>query len=156
MERASGGTRRINRYAVVVISEGVAAKGGDIVTVDKGLDAFGHVKLGGVGSVLSDDIRKNTRYDSRHVVTGYAQRGGPPTPVDRVMGFLFGTAAVGAVQQKRWGMMVSARGVAPACEISLVTLEDAVGKLNLLDVNRYYDTERYNARRNFFAEPKIV
>jgi 6-phosphofructokinase 1 len=154
MERTAG-SRRVSRYAVVVVSEGVAPKGGAATTLDQSLDAFGHIKLGGVGKEVSDFIRKNTRFDSRHVVPGYAQRGGPPTPVDRMMGFLFGTAAVGAVLQKRWGMMVSAKGIAPACELSLVPLEDAVAKLNLLDVERYYDAERYNARRNLFPEPRI-
>jgi ATP-dependent phosphofructokinase / diphosphate-dependent phosphofructokinase len=155
MERHPHGMKRVARYAVVVVSEGVAASDGGIVTLDGSLDSFGHVKLGGVGKVISDAIRKHTRYDSRHVVPGYAQRGGAPSPVDRCMGFLFGTAAVGAVLQKRWGMMVSAKGVAPACELSLVPIDQAVEKLNLLDVNLYYDAERYNVKRNYFLEPRI-
>ncbi len=152
MESAGFGSRRVSRYAVVVVSEGAVVEGGDLVTVDKSVDAFGHVKLGGIGRVVSDWIRKETKYDSRVVVPGYAQRGGPPSPVDRLMGFLFGTAAVGAVKKSLWGKMVSAKGIAPACRMSLVPLDEAVGKLNLLDTEAYYDSNRYNARRDWYLD----
>lgn len=154
MERAAAGSRRIPRYAVVVVSEGAAPEGGELVTVDTSVDAFGHVKLGGVGKVISDAVRRNTRYESRVVVPGYAQRGGPPSPVDRIMGFLYGSAAVGAVVQKKFGFMVSARGIAPACDLSLVHLDEAVGTLNLLDTDRLYDLDTYNARRGLNLEEK--
>ena len=67
--------------------------------------------------------------------------------MDRHMGWLFGIAAVEAALAGRWGQMVSARGVAPACDLSLVPLADAVAQLNLFDVQRYYDTDRYAPRR---------
>ena len=56
-------------------------------------------------------------------------------------------AAVEAVLEKRWGMMVSARGVAPACQLALAPLSDAVRALNLVDVERFYDTEHYRVKR---------
>lgn len=150
MELPTPESRRVSSYAVIVASEGAAADGEELITLDKSVDAFGHVKLGGIGRLLSDMIRKQTKYDSRVVVPGYAQRGGPPSPVDRLMGFLFGTAAIGAVVKKMWGKMVSAKGIAPACKMSLAPLEDAVGTLNLLDTDTYYDFNEYNARRNWF------
>jgi hypothetical protein len=67
------------------------------------------------------------------------------------MGHLFGTAAVEAAARAEWGMMVSARGIAPACDISLVRLGDAVRSLNLVDVARYYDTQRYHVKRSVLA-----
>jgi 6-phosphofructokinase 1 len=137
---------------VIVVSEGAAPEGGELVTLDGSVDSFGHVKLGGVGKVVSDAIRGNTKYDSRVVVPGYAQRGGPPSPVDRLMGYQFGTAAVGAVIRGQWGRMVSARGVAPACDLSLVPLDEAVGTLNLLNTDRFYDVERYNARQDWLFD----
>ena len=57
-------------------------------------------------------------------------------------------AAIEAILQRRWGMMVSARGIAPACDISLVPLADAVAQLNLVDVERFYDTDRYAPKRS--------
>jgi 6-phosphofructokinase 1 len=139
--------RRFPRYAVIVAAEGAVPEGGKEITVDSGRDEFGHVRLGGIGAWLAEKIRTDTDHDARSVALGHPQRGGPPSPVDRHMGWLFGVAAVEAVQRRAWGMMVSARGVAPACDISLASLSDAVARLNLVDVPKLYDTERYAPRR---------
>jgi 6-phosphofructokinase 1 len=146
-ERLSLGARdrRYPRYQVVVAAEGAMPAGGAEITIDSKVDDFGHARLGGIGHWLAEQIRKNTPWDSRSVALGHPQRGGSPSTVDRVMGYLFGTAAVEAVVQGAWGKMVSARGIAPACEISLVPLEEAVKELRLVDVARHYDTERYYA-----------
>ncbi len=133
------------RYAVVVVAEGAAPTGGREVTVDQKLDAFGHARLGGIGDWLAEQIRQKTSWDARSVALGHPQRGGPPSPVDRIMGHLFGTAAVEACVRGAFGQMVSARGVAPACQIRLVPLEEATRALNLVDVARHYDVERYRA-----------
>ncbi len=139
--------RRTPRYAVVVVAEGAVPKGGHEFTVDGAKDEFGHTRLGGIGAWLAERIRKDTDHDARAVALGHPQRGGPPSPVDRHMGWLYGVASIEAVHREAWGKMVSARGVAPACDISLVNLSDAVAKLNLVDVARYYDTNRYQAKR---------
>ena len=86
-----------------------------------------------------------SQFQTRSVALGHPQRGGIPSSTDRIMGYLFGTAAVEAVMRKAWGKMVSANGIAPACTIDLVPLADAVKELRLVDVKRYYDTERYYA-----------
>jgi 6-phosphofructokinase len=139
--------RRYPRYAVVVVAEGAVPKGGHEITVDSAKDEFGHARLGGIGAWLAEKIRKDTEHDARSVALGHPQRGGPPSPVDRHMGWLFGVASVEAILRRAFGKMVSARGLAPACDISLVPLADAVAKLNLVDVPRFYDTERYAPRR---------
>jgi 6-phosphofructokinase 1 len=154
-ERLAAGhrDRRYPRYAVVVVAEGASPSGGHEFTVDGGKDEFGHTRLGGIGSWLAETIRKNTAHDARSVALGHPQRGGPPSPVDRHMGWLYGIAAVEALVQNQFGKMVSARGIAPACEISLVPLADAVLKLNVVDVARYYDTLRYAPKRLVLAGP---
>jgi 6-phosphofructokinase 1 len=146
-ERLSKGKRdrRFPRYAVVVVAEGATPKGGHNVTVEEKVDAFGHARLGGIGAWLADQIRAKTEWDSRAVALGHPQRGGVPSPVDRIMGHLFGTAAVEACVRGEWGKMVSSRGVAPACEIGLQPLESATSGLNLVDVARHYNVERYQA-----------
>jgi 6-phosphofructokinase 1 len=140
--------RRFPRYAVIVAAEGAVPKGGKEITVDGEKDEFGHIRLGGIGGWLAEKIRNETDHDARSVALGHPQRGGPPSPVDRAMGWLYGVAAVEAVLRNAWGKMVSARGVAPACDISLVNLSDAVKELNLVDVDKLYDTERYFPKRN--------
>lgn len=139
--------RRQPRYAVVVISEGASPKGSEEITVGETKDAFGHLRLGGVGAWLAAQIRKHTTHDARSVALGHPQRGGPPSSVDRHMGWLFGVAAVDAAVANKWGTMVSSRGVAPACEISLVPLADAVAHLNLVDLDKHYDCDRYAPKR---------
>jgi 6-phosphofructokinase 1 len=138
--------RRYPRYAIIVVSEGASALDEAVVTVDTKLDPFGHARLGGIGSLLSERIRRETPYDSRAMQLGHAQRGGAPSAVDRIMGRLFGARAAQAVADGEFGTMVSARGVAPSCAISLVDLKQAAGKLRVLDVERYYDAERYFAK----------
>jgi 6-phosphofructokinase len=130
---------------VIVVAEGARAEDGEMVTIDDRHDAFGHVRLGGIGEVLAKRIAAETPYEARAVVLGHPQRGGPPSPIDRIMGMMFGAAAE-AVVESRFGTMVSARGIAPACEVSLVDLSEAQGGLNLVDIERNYDGERYHLR----------
>src|SRR6266550_442316 len=134
------------RYAVVVVSEGARAEDGEMITLDDRHDAFGHMRLGGIGEVLARRVMSETQYEARAVMLGHPQRGGPPSPIDRIMGLLFGARAAEAVAAGEFGMMVSARGIAPACDLSLVDLSAILGKINTVDVGRYYDTERYHLR----------
>jgi 6-phosphofructokinase 1 len=134
------------RYSVIVVAEGARAEDGELVTIDDRHDAFGHVRLGGIGELLATRIASETPYESRAVVLGHPQRGGPPSPIDRIMGMMFGARAAEAVAAKEFGKMVSARGVAPACELSLVDISTVQGKINIVNVERDYDGERYHLK----------
>lgn len=134
------------RYSVIVVAEGAYAEEGEMVTIDDRHDAFGHARLGGIGEVLARRVMSETPYDARSVMLGHPQRGGAPSPIDRIMGLMFGARAADAVVAGDFGKMVSARGIAPACELSLVDISSVLGKLNTVDVERYYDTERYHLK----------
>ena len=142
------GRRRSDRarYSVVVVAEGARAEDGEAVLVDDQLDAFGHVHLGGIGEVMARRIMMETEYEARAVVLGHPQRGGPPSPVDRIMGMIFGARAADALAAGDFGKMVSARGVAPACDISLTDITGVLGRLNVVDLDRHYDKERYHLK----------
>jgi ATP-dependent phosphofructokinase / diphosphate-dependent phosphofructokinase len=140
------GTSRRPRYSVIVVSEGAYAEDGEMVTIDDYHDAFGHRRLGGIGEVLANRIKSETPYEARAVMLGHPQRGGAPTPIDRLMGLLFGARAADAIAAGDFGKLVSARGIAPACDLSLVDLAEVQGKINTVDVARYYDTERYHIK----------
>jgi 6-phosphofructokinase len=142
----SRGLSRRPRYSVIVVAEGARAEDGEMVTIDDQHDAFGHVRLGGIGEVLARKIGAETHYEARAVVLGHPQRGGAPSPIDRIMGMLFGTRAAEAVAEQRFGKLISARGVEPACEFSLVDISEVRGKISLVDVERYYDTDRYHMK----------
>jgi 6-phosphofructokinase 1 len=131
---------------VIVVAEGARAEDGEMVTIDDQHDAFGHVRLGGIGEVLARKIASETHYEARAVVLGHPQRGGPPSPIDRIMGIMFGAKAAEAVAENDFGKLISARGIAPACDFSLVDLSTVQGKINLVDVERYYDAERYHLK----------
>jgi hypothetical protein len=62
------------------------------------------------------------------------------------MGLMFGARAADAVAEGEFGKMVSSRGVAPACDLSLVDISMVLGKIDTVDVARLYDTERYHLK----------
>src|SRR5213595_515337 len=130
----SRGPSQRPRYAVIVVAEGACAEDGEMVTIDDHHDNFGHARLGGIGEVLSRKIDSETPYESRAVILGHPQRGGPPSAIDRIMGVIFGARAAEAVAAEQFGTMVSARGIAPACDLSLVDISAVSGKMKTVDV----------------------
>lgn len=142
----SRGASQRPRYAVIVVAEGARAEDGEIITIDDRHDTFGHARLGGIGDVLALRIASETPYESRAVILGHPQRGGPPSAIDRIMGLMFGARAAEAVAGNKFGKMVSTRGIAPACDFSLVDISMALGKISLVDVDRDYDTNRYHLK----------
>lgn len=141
---ASRRDRTQPRYSVIVVAEGAYAVDGDLVTIDDKQDSFGHARLGGIAEVLAKKIMSETPYDARAAALGHPQRGGAPSPIDRAMGMMFGARAADALDENQLGKMVSARGIAPACELSLVDITSVLGRINTVDVDRHYDTERYH------------
>ena len=92
---------------------------------DDKLDAFGHVRLGGVGHWLEGEIERRTGKETRATVLGHVQRGGTPTAFDRVLATRFGLHAIDAADAGRWGTMTALRGT----EIQLVELTEAIAEL---------------------------
>jgi 6-phosphofructokinase 1 len=98
------------RYAsIVVVAEGAVPKEGDFSVSDKGLDAFGHARLGGIGQQVAEEIEARTGFETRVTVLGHIQRGGTPTAFDRVLSTRFGIAAIDAVHDGAFGTMVALR-----------------------------------------------
>ncbi len=104
-------------FSVVVVAEGVKIKVEEeekeeevMVVQDQKTDAFGHVRLGGIGKILATEIERRTGFETRFVILGYIQRGGSPTAFDRVLGTRFGVAAVDFVAEGKFGNMVSLQG----------------------------------------------
>jgi 6-phosphofructokinase 1 len=122
---------------IVVVAEGATPAGGDNAVLEKGLDAFGHVRLGGVGEWLAGEIEKRTGKEARTTVLGHIQRGGTPTAFDRVLATRFGLHAIDAVADHDWGKMVALRGT----EIVRVPLADATSELKLVTPERYAEVE---------------
>jgi ATP-dependent phosphofructokinase / diphosphate-dependent phosphofructokinase len=124
-------------FSIVVVAEGAKPKEGTEALQAEEKDAFGHVRLGGIGVMLEKEIEKRTGYETRATVLGHVQRGGTPTAFDRVLATRFGIAAVDAVNDGDHGKMVALQGN----KIVRVPLADAVGTLKTLDTDLYATAE---------------
>ncbi|MBU0758997.1 MAG: 6-phosphofructokinase [Candidatus Omnitrophica bacterium] len=120
-------------FSIVVVAEGAKFKEGTMVIQEEKLDQFGHVRLGGIGHILGDEIEKNTGYETRVTVLGHIQRGGTPTAFDRVLGTRFGVKAMELVLKKDYGKMTALEGL----KIKAVPIKAAISKLKTVDMELY-------------------
>ncbi|HEY8236267.1 MAG TPA: ATP-dependent 6-phosphofructokinase [Gaiellaceae bacterium] len=127
-------------FSIVVVSEGYELEG----LADSGeLDEFGHVRLSqrGVGDALGREIERRTGFETRVTVLGHVQRGGSPTPRDRVLATRFGLKAADLVDEDRFGQMASLRGD----RVVEVPLKDATAELKTVP------PEWYDVAKAFFG-----
>lgn len=124
---------RGKKFSMVVVAEGAKLKGGTEVVSVKELDEFGHVRLGGIGQLLGEEIEKRIGIETRVVVLGHLQRGGPPTAFDRILGTKFGLAAIDLVAKGKFGQMPALSGNS----IIAVPIKDAVGKQKVVSQELY-------------------
>lgn len=130
---------KLHDYNIVVVAEGAQFKDGMVVTQTEEKDEFGHVRLGGIGHLLSRLIEERTGYETRVVVLGHLQRGGAPTAFDRILGIRFGIKAAELVLKRDFGKMVALHGT----KIVAVPLEQAVTRLKVVDEEIYQVAEEY-------------
>jgi 6-phosphofructokinase 1 len=141
------GRRKGARYDIIVAAEGAKPSGYSEITKEEGIDSFGHKALGGIGEFLAKWISQLANIETRSITLSHLQRGGTPCAYDRRMGRYFGIAAVDLIVKEDFGKMVSYRNG----KITAVSLQEAIGKLNLVDVQTQYDIERYNGRRTILG-----
>jgi 6-phosphofructokinase 1 len=120
-------------FSIVVVAEGATFKQGQTVVQEEKLDSFGHVRLGGIGERLAEEIEKRTDFETRVTVLGHIQRGGTPSAFDRVIATRFGLKAMELVLNKKFGYMASLSGV----NVVEVPIEKAVGTLKTVDMKFY-------------------
>jgi 6-phosphofructokinase 1 len=126
------------RYSpILVVAEGAHPVEGQMELQAGELDAFGHVRLGGIGEMLAKEIEKRTGKEARTTVLGHIQRGGTPTAFDRVLATRFGLQAIDAVHEGEYGTMVALRGT----DIVRVGLDEATAELKTVPVSRYAEAE---------------
>lgn len=122
--------REINgkRFSLVCVAEGAKPIGGELVTKGTDVKRTDPVVLGGIGKVVADNIERNTGRETRVTVLGHLQRGGSPTPYDRILSTKFGAIAIELAADKIFGKMVALRGN----EIVSVNIADAISKQKLV------------------------
>ncbi|RCG28323.1 ATP-dependent 6-phosphofructokinase [Sphaerisporangium album] len=126
------------RYSpIIVVAEGAHPIEGQMALQAGELDAFGHVRLGGIGELLAHEIEKRTGKEARTTVLGHVQRGGTPSAYDRVLATRFGLQAIDAAHEGDFGKMVALRGT----DIVRVGLDAATSELKTVPVSRYEEAE---------------
>jgi phosphofructokinase-like protein len=111
-------------FSIVVAAEGARPAGGEIVLMERRAPGVGSDRLGGIGGQVARAIHERTGKEVRTLVLGHLQRGGSPTTYDRLLGLRFGAAAVRAIADRAFGVMVGLNGPT----ITLVPLADVVGR----------------------------
>ena len=124
-------------FSIVVVSEGwplTREEGADTFSTPTGeRDAFGHLRLGGVGQQLADALEQITGFETRVTTLGHLQRGGTPTAYDRVLATRYGLLAAELALEGRFGLMTALRGE----DVVAAPLADATGRLRMVP-REYY------------------
>jgi 6-phosphofructokinase 1 len=133
-------------FSIVVVSEGyeLTYESGEqrlVAGEARATDQFGHVTLGGVGDALSHEIEQRTGFETRVTVLGHVQRGGTPTPRDRVLATRYGLKAADLVNEGRFGRMAALHGDA----IVDISLDEATAELKTVP------PEWYDVAKAFFG-----
>lgn len=118
-------------FSIVVVAEGAKLASDD--GSGQRLDEFGHVRLGGIGQTVAEEIEKRTGFETRVTVLGHIQRGGTPTAHDRVLATRFGVMACDLVARGDFGKMAALRGY----EVEAVPLAEAVKTLKTVDMRLF-------------------
>lgn len=111
---------------MVVVAEGACPKDGTFTS--KSVNTGGEAKLGGIGSLVAEEIARQTDKDTRSVVLGHLQRGGNPTALDRILGTRFGVGAVDLVLEGKFGHMVSYQNY----RVGDVQMKEAISQLKTI------------------------
>lgn len=140
-ERLRHRHRRGAGFSIVVVAEGAQPADAELTLQSGGTDAFGHVRLGGVGSLVTAEIEKRTGFETRVTILGHVLRGGTPTAFDRVLATRFGIEAIDAVHERDFSTMVALAGA----QIVRVPIEAGVSELKTVD------PELFDVARVFFG-----
>lgn len=120
-----------SRFSIVCVAEGAKPAEGDLVVKEQDKKRTDPIRLGGIGEYVGKKITENTGLETRVVVLGHVQRGGSPTPFDRILATKYGSMAVQLASEKKFGYMVSLHGT----EVVPVPVKDAILKLRTVPLD---------------------
>jgi 6-phosphofructokinase 1 len=152
--------RNPSRYAIVLVSEGAMFEGGEMVLEDHSTDAYGHPKLGGIGDLVSAKLKElSPKYNNGKVIEvvnqklGYMVRGGDPDAIDSIVPMAFGNLALDLILKHIHGRLV----VLKNGRYDNVPLEVVTSSKKVVDVEKFYHTERYRPRfESFELKPLFI
>jgi 6-phosphofructokinase len=142
-----------SRYSVVLVSEGAMFEGGEMVFADKSTDAFGHAKLGGIGDLVSAQLKDSTAQhnngrmvDTVNQKLGYLVRCGDPDAIDSIVPMAYGNLALDLILKKVHGRLVVLKnGRYDNIPVDIVT-----SRKKTVNVERFYNTDRLRPKFESF------
>ena len=142
-----------SRYSVVLISEGAAFTGEEMIFQDNVTDDYGHKKLGGIGERVSDQMKhlsleynKGVPVNVINQKLGYLVRCGDPDAIDSIVPMAFGNLALDLIIKGIHGRLITLRnGRYDNAPIDIIT-----SSKKIVDIDRYYNTERLRPKYNSF------
>ncbi len=141
-----------SNYAIMTISEGAIMEGGEVIETGEA-DAYGHRKLGGVGELLSEEIKRLTGQNIMYQQLGYLMRSGAPDSLDRMVAMSYGNLAIQLIRRNETGKMVALHGG----KYTTVPVEMVLAGKKRVDVPSYYDIENYRPRiKDFMGVPMFL
>ncbi|TVQ65275.1 MAG: phosphofructokinase [Balneolaceae bacterium] len=152
--------RSSSKYSMVMISEGAMIEGQDMIFEGDEADAYGHKKLGGIGDVVSAELKKRSaKYNNGREIgvinqkLGYTVRGGNPDAIDSIAPMAFGNIALDLVMRKEYGrLVVLNNGTYGNVPVDVVTSTTKV-----VDIEKYYNRERLRPFYNVFeGQPLFI
>ncbi len=140
-----------SNYSVVLVSEGAAFDSQDIVYADTETDAFGHKKLGGIGEQIGKELKRHSaKYNNGQEINvinqklGYLVRSGHPDALDSIIPTTYGNMALDLIKKGESGYMVCVKnGKFDYVPIEVVQKDTHGQSIKKVNVNKYYDTNRY-------------
>jgi 6-phosphofructokinase 1 len=152
--------RNPSKYSIVLVSEGAKIEGGEMMFKDGATDAFGHAKLGGIGDTVAAEVMKRTaQYNNGVTINiinqnlGYMVRGGDPDAVDSIAPMAFGNLALDLLLKGIHGRLV----VLKNGRYDNVPLDVVTGSKKIVNVDQFYNTERYRPKyESFEMKPMFI
>jgi 6-phosphofructokinase 1 len=143
-----------SRYSIVLVSEGAMFKGGEMVFEDSTTDAYGHKKLGGIGDLVSEELKsRSPKFNNGQPINivnqklGYMVRGGSPDAIDSIVPMAYGNLALDLILKGVHGRLV----VLKNGRYDNVPVEVVTSKSKIVDVDRFYNKERLRPQYKQFA-----
>jgi 6-phosphofructokinase len=144
--------RNPSHYAIMTISEGAKFEGGDIVERGE-MDMFGHRKLGGIGLILAEAIKRLTGEDVLYQQLAYLMRSGAPDSLDRMVATCYGHLAVQLIKHGQTGRMVALN----EGRYTSVPVDTVVSGKKRVDVDKFYDVENYRPKiKEYIGMPMFL
>jgi len=149
-----------SHYSVVLVSEGAMFEGGEMVFADRSTDAYGHAKLGGIGDLVASRIKElSIKFNNGKAVNvidqkiGYMVRGGDPDAIDSIVPMAFGNLALDLLLKGLHGRLV----VLKNGRYDNVPLDVITGTKKVVNVNQFYNTDRYRPKyESFEMKPLFI